>query len=134
MRNLIRSPLTWLVVAEVVVVGALIVVAWNVIGAVARPAMASPSLGLPAATDDSSPPPDFPETGTPGLRGPLPGLNLNSAFWRQRLQQLNRDQAGFQQLEWRVVHAAMDAIRRYVETVVLPSLRQAERAGGGVVP
>ena len=134
MRTLIRSPLTWLVVAELVVVGALIVVAWAVIGAAARPALASPALGQPVATDDSSPLPEFPETGTPGLRGPLPGLNLNSAFWRERLQQLNRDQAAFERLEWQVVHAAMDALARYVETVVLPAIHQAEHAGGVVVP
>jgi len=130
MRTLIRSPLTWLVVAELVVVVALIVVAWTVIGAAARPALASPSLGQPVATDDSSPLPQFPETGTPGLRGPLPGLNLNSVFWRERLQQLNRDQAAFERLEWQVIHAAMDAMHRYLETVVLPSIRAAE----GVVP
>ena len=130
MRTLIRSPLTWLVVAELVVVGALIVAAWTVIGAAARPALASPSLGQPVATDDSSPLPQFPETGTPGLRGPLPGLNLNSVFWRERLQQLNRDQAAFERLEWQVIHAAMDAMHRYLETVVLPSIRAAE----GVVP
>jgi len=134
MRTLIRSPLTWLVVAELVVVGALTVAAWTVIGAAARPALASPSLGQPVATDDSSPLPEFPETGTPGLHGPLPGLNLNSAFWRERLQQLNRDQAAFERLEWQVVHAAMDALGRYVETVVLPAIQQAEHAGGVVVP
>ena len=33
MRNLIRSPLTWMVVAELIVVAALIVVVWKVIGA-----------------------------------------------------------------------------------------------------
>src|SRR6266852_2705173 len=35
MRNLIRSPLTWLVVAEFVVVSALVVLAWSVAGAAA---------------------------------------------------------------------------------------------------
>ena len=134
MRTLIRSPLTWLVVTELVVVIALVVVAWTVIGAAARPALASTPLGQPVTTDESSPLPEFPETGTPGLRGPLPGLNLNSAFWRERLQQLNRDQAAFERLEWQVVHAAMDALGRYVETVVLPAIQQAEHAGGVMVP
>ena len=133
MRNLIRSPLAWLVVAEFVVVGALLVVAWNVIGAAVHPAIASPTLSLPSATSDASPLPDLPETGRPGLRGPLPGLNLDSTFWRLRLQQLNSDQAAFQQLEWRIIHSAMDAVRRYLETVVLPAVRQAEHPGGGPV-
>ena len=131
MRNLIRTPLTWLVLAEFAVVGALMVVTWNVVGSAARGGLAAPQSAAPApATDDPSPLPDIPEPSRPGLRGPLPGLNLDSAFWRQRLQELNRDQALFVELEWRVVHASMDAIHRYLETVVLPSIRAAE----GVVP
>jgi hypothetical protein len=131
MRNLIRTPLTWLVVAEFVVVGALLVVAWNVAGGVARAGFGSPSLSLPnGASDVASPLPDIPEPGRPGIRGPLPGLNLDSEFWRQRLADLNRDQVLFVQLEWRVVHAAMDAVHRYLETVVMPAVRAAE----GVVP
>lgn len=127
MRNLIRTPLTWLVVAEFVVVGALMVFAWNVVGGAARAAAGGPALSLPAAAGDAaSPLPDIPETGRPGTRGPLPGLNLDSAFWRQRLAQLNNDQALFVQLEWRIVHAAMDAIQRYLETVVMPAIRAAE--------
>lgn len=130
MRNLIRTPLTWLVVAEFVVVGALMVFAWNVAGGAARAAAGGPPLSLPAAAGDAgnavSPLPDIPELGKPGMRGPLPGLNLDSAFWRNRLAQLNHDQALFVQLEWRIVHAAMDAIQRYLETVVLPAIRAAE--------
>ena len=60
----------------------------------------------------------------------MPGLNLNSRFWRTRLAQLNRDQALFIELEWRLVHSAMDAARRYLETVVLPAIQHAEQAGG----
>jgi hypothetical protein len=37
MRNLIRSPLTWVVAAEIVVVTTLLVVAWNVVAGAARP-------------------------------------------------------------------------------------------------
>jgi len=32
-----------------------------------------------------------------------------------------------EQIEWRVVHNAMNVIRRYLETVVLPSIKHAER-------
>ncbi len=60
----------------------------------------------------------------------LPGLNLSSAFWRARLGQLNRDQVFFEQLEWRIIHSAMDAVNRYLETVVLPSIAGAERRPG----
>ena len=129
MRNLIRSPLTWLVVAEMVVAGALIVVAWTVAGNAARAMSSASSAMLPAqATDAPSPLPDLPDIGAPGPHGPLPGLNLDSRFWRERLAQLNRDQILFVQLEWRVIHAAMDAAQRYVDTIVLPAVRAAEGA------
>jgi hypothetical protein len=135
MRNLIRSPLTWLVVAEFVVVGALVVLAWSVVGAAGRPALASPALQLPETTPGpSSPLPDIAGVARPGLRGPLPGLNLESAFWRVRLAELNREQVILEQLEWRIVHTAIEALKRYLETVVLPAIQRAEHAGGGLVP
>ena len=134
MRNLIRSPLTWLVAAEFVVVGALMIVAWNVVASAARPALASPSLQLPESRGSQSSLPDVAGVSRPGLRGPLPGLNLESAFWRVRLAELNREQVFLEQLEWRIVHAAMEALKRYLETVVLPSIQHAEHAGGGLVP
>jgi hypothetical protein len=124
MRNLIRSPLTWIVSAEIVVVGVLVVLAWSVVAGAARPVLLSPTITLPDATAGDTFP-GFPDlSGTPS-RGPQPGLNLNSAFWRDRLVELNRDQVLLQRLEWRIVHGAMDAAKRYVETVVLPAVRRA---------
>jgi hypothetical protein len=61
-----------------------------------------------------------------GAQGPLPELNVSSGFWRRELAELNRDQAAFAQLEWRIVHAGMVAARDYVEGVVLPAIRRAE--------
>jgi hypothetical protein len=60
----------------------------------------------------------------------LPGLNLDSWFWRQRLAEINREQVVLEQLEWRIVHSAMATLKQYLETVVLPSVRRAEHAGG----
>jgi hypothetical protein len=57
----------------------------------------------------------------------LPGLNLDTVFWRNHLSQLNREQVILEQIEWRIVHNAMNVMRRYLETVVLPSITQAER-------
>lgn len=131
MRKLIRSPLTWMVAAEVAVVGALAVVAWNVVVSAARPAVASSALAPADATaDPSAPLPEVPINGPRGF-GPLPGLNLDSGFWRERLTQLNRDQVDLEQLEWRVVHSALDAATHYVESVVLPAIQRAEQEGGG---
>jgi hypothetical protein len=134
MRKLIRSPLTWMVTAELVVVAFLVVFAWSVITNASRPVVVSPAIELPGGSaDDSSALPEFPGAG-PALRGPIPGLNLNSAFWRARLAGLNREQVVLAQLEWRLVHGAMDAMKRYVETVVLPAVRRAEHAEGSSFP
>src|SRR5258708_28873624 len=51
MRNLIRQPLTWMVIAECVVVALLIVVVWNVVAAAAtqHPA-ATPAQAINSVT------------------------------------------------------------------------------------
>ncbi len=130
MRTFIRSPLTWLVLAEMVVVGALLVLAWNLVGSSLRPVASAPIQAVQpeATTDDTSPLPDFPGLTGAGSRGPLPGLNLDSAFWRERLVALNRDQVLMAQLEWRLVHAAMSAAESYVKDVVLPAIQRAEKS------
>lgn len=129
MRKLLRQPLTWMVIAECVVVTLLIIVVWNVVAAAAvqRPGGAPvQAADAPAATAT----PLVPELAAAGPATPiqLPGLNLDARFWRLRLNQLNRDQVFFEQLEWRILHNAMDAAQGYLETVVLPSITRAERA------
>ena len=135
MRNLIRSPLTWMVVVEFIIVASLAVVAWNVVASAIRPSFASP-MTLPgdAGAQTPSPLPDLPSIAAGSTRGPLPGLNLDGGFWRTRLAQLNREQTQLAQLEWRVVHTAMDTARHYLETVVLPAVQRAEHAGAQSVP
>jgi hypothetical protein len=132
MRRLIRNPLTWMVLAEVVVVCALVIVAWSSLSSMVRPGLVSPSppaVGAASQDNASSPSPDLPEVAKTSKQGPLPGLNVDPAFWRSRLDLLNRDQVFFEQLEWRIVHSAMDTAQRYVDTVVLPSVRRAEGSG-----
>jgi hypothetical protein len=105
--------------------------AWSAIAQAARPATGSSGLnvGAPAAGDAASPIPSLPAVNKPGSNVVRPGLNVDPAFWLNRLQGLNRDQVYFEQLEWRLVHTGMDAAQRYLETVVLPSVRNAERSG-----
>lgn len=135
MPGLIRSPLTWFVAAELVVVAALVGVAWSVIASANRPV--SPAVAdVPLATDDpSSDLPEIPQSSTPAARGPLPGLATDPSFWRDRLGQLNTDQVYLEELEWQIIHGAQAAAERYVETVVLPAIRRAEmqatEPGGG---
>ena len=131
MGRLVRAPLTWMIGAECVVVGTLLLVAWHVIAGVAAPSPATPLI-FPAVeaspADTALPAVGAPSSG-PNTRGPLPGLNVGIAFWRLRLASLNRDQAEFEAMEWNITHAVMEAARNYLETVVLPAVRHAE--GGG---
>ena len=131
MRNVIRSPLTWLEAAEIVVVTAIVAVAWTV-AASASHASASQSIAeAPQATDDpGSSVPGLPQPNNRAGRGPLPGLAVDPSFWRERLGNLNVDQVYLEQLEWQVVRSAEDAVNRYLETVVLPAISRAEHAGG----
>lgn len=136
-RSLARKPLTWMVIAELVVVIALILVAWSMVASAVKPGLALSSLpaggasaGDPGADAAASPLPDLTAGVQPAERGPAVALNVGSAFWRSRLEALNHDQVGFEQLEWNFTRTALDAARRYLETVVLPSIQSAERPGG----
>lgn len=125
MRNFIRQPLTWMVIAECIVMAVLMVLVWNLVASAAsqRPG-AAPLQAIESPTQSSST--LLPEVSTSPARAQLPGLNLDAGFWRIRLSQLNRDQVFLEQLEWRVVHEAMNTTQRYLETVVLPSIARAE--------
>jgi len=129
MRNLLRRPLTWMVIGECIVVAVLVLLVWSLVASAAtrHPGIAQVQTAeSPAGAATPSPDLSAPKSKT---RPQLPGLNLDSGFWRTRLGQLNRDQVTFEQLEWRIVHNAMDVMRRYLETVVLPAISHAERAG-----
>jgi hypothetical protein len=127
MRRLVRAPLTWMVVVECAVVGALILVAWHALGGAVAQGAAAPLFPPAAASPASSPlrGAGAPAPG-PATRGPAPGLNVGIGFWRLRLGSLNRDEAAFEALEWRITHAVMEAARDYLQTVVLPAVRVAE--------
>lgn len=132
-RSLVRKPLTWMVIAELVVVIALILVAWSMVASALKPGLALPSVTAGGdATGDAaaSPLPDLTAGVQPAERGPAAALNVGSAFWRSRLEALNHDQVGFEQLEWNLTRTALDAARRYLESVVLPSIQSAEHPGG----
>jgi hypothetical protein len=132
MRNLLRKPLPWMVLAECAIVAALLLVAWHLI--------ANPPVVDSRAPAEVASPGESGDAGVPVVPGPagqsepqalpsLPGLNFEASFWRVRLAELNRGQAAFEALEWKLVHSAMNAARRYVESVVLPAVTRAERRG-----
>jgi hypothetical protein len=128
MRNLLRKPLTWMVLAEFAVVAALFMVAWHLLATMQVQGFPSPPAvsPLPQAGDPTGPVASAVTT-PPEPLPLLPGLNVDAAFWRTRLAELNRGEAEFEVLEWRLVHSAMDAAHRYVQSVVIPSITQAER-------
>jgi hypothetical protein len=131
MRNLIRKPLTWMILAECAVVAALTLLAWHLLAAPPdQQAAATPGVSTPASPDATAPAsPEVPGSAK-SIARQLPGLNVDPGFWRVRLVELNRDEAAFELLEWRIVHSAMDTTQRYVESVVLPAVLRAERPGG----
>src|SRR4029077_6650232 len=130
MRNLFRKPLPWMVLAECAVVAALAMVAWHMIaGPPVRAKAAPPSASTPLATPDDGGQvsPDLASPSKPQASPAPPGLNVDAAFWRLRLAELNRGEAEFEALEWRIVHSAMATARRYIQTVVMPAITSAER-------
>ena len=131
MRHLLRKPLTWMVVAEVIVVAGLAAVSWQLI--VAQRASAMPPLVLRVTSPEPDGTPHIPADAlappSPATIPLLPGLNVDPRFWQQRLQQLNGAQAQFEALEWRLVTSAVDSMERYLKTVVLPSVERAENPG-----
>jgi hypothetical protein len=130
MRSLLRKPLLWMVVAEFAIVAALVVVAWQLVAVTqTQAAPVLPSAPLPAADAGTATGPVSVNVPTQAsVHGPPPGLNVGAGFWRSRLADLNRSEAAFELLEWKLVHSAMDTIHRYLEAVVLPSIVRAEHA------
>ena len=130
MRNLIRKPLIWMILAECAVVAALTLLAWHMLAAPpAQQAAAPPGISASVSPDATAPASPAVPAPANAIARQLPGLNVDPGFWRVRLAELNRDEAAFEQLEWRIVHSAMDTTQRYVESVVLPSVLRAERPG-----
>jgi|SRR5665213_2084804 len=129
MLNLLRKPLAWMVLAECAVVMALVLVAWHMVANASLPAVVLAPMASPSAPGDATDPVPADVAAQPKAPAPplLPGLNVDPNFWRLRLAELNDGEKSFEVLEWRLVHAAMEAAHRYLETVVLPAVARAER-------
>ena len=128
MRTFLRQPLTWMILAECIVVALLVLLVWSLVASAATQHPVTTQLQTAdSSADSSTPSPDVLGMTRSTARPELPGLNLDAGFWRVRLGQLNRDQVTVEQLEWHLVHNAMDTMHRYLETVVLPSIIRAER-------
>ena len=147
-RLLFRPPLVYVTIAECILVGAILALSWHLWNG-RQPSTASPSqaavsrhAGRPATATSSqpsrlpapagpsatpsSPPP--PAAGAPQA-GPTPGTRTDSAFVSRQMSELNRVEATFEDLEWRMTKALADGIQSYVERVVLPSIDRSEHGG-----
>lgn len=128
MQRLIRRPITWMIAAEVCVVAVLVIVTWQLLASAHGSDL--PALILPAASPlsdaQASIPPDALTPPSPTALPLLPGLNVDPAFWQRRLEGLNGAEAQFEALEWRLVGSALDSMQRYIDSVVIPSVRRAE--------
>jgi len=129
MRNLLRKPLPWMVVSECAIVAALAMVAWHMVASPPASSVSDAKIAVPTAQarEPVTHGPTVVREAPPPVQPLLPGLNLTPGFWKLRLAELNRGERLFEQLEWRIVHSAMEAARHYVKSVVLPALAQAER-------
>lgn len=139
LATLIRPPLVWFAAAETALIATLGVITWHVWidrvapGATAsgRQAAAGPPASTPAPPRGRRPPPAqaaAPASPSPlPAVGPTPGIRTDADFLARQLGELNRVEATFEDLEWRVTKAVADAIQRYIQAVVLPSIDRSER-------
>jgi hypothetical protein len=136
LQTLFRPPLVWLVAIELLLLLATGVVVWHVWQVRQIPAQAalapfepaprsSPGPGLGPAL--RPPRPSTAPSASPSGLGPTPGIRTDPEFLSRQMNELNRVEATFEDLEWRVTRAMVDAIQNYVKRVVLPSIERAEQ-------
>ena len=122
-----RSVLVLLVAGELAVVGGLAAVAWHVWQQDQALNPGGPPVSMPAL---SSPRPSPSATMTVPVgptAAPTPGLRTDPAFLDQVTIDINREEVALEQLEWQIIHGAMDAVRAYIQKVVLPAVSRAQR-------
>src|SRR5438270_10765075 len=128
-----RQPLFWIVLGGVVVLLALFAISWRVYQG-HRPA-ASADVPLPQA---AASPPAGAARSTPRVlpsprTSPAPAARRPAAFPID-LATLNRDQAALERAEAAVVTELIRSARAYLEGVVVPAVRRAERVSMVIAP
>ena len=130
-----RQVLGLLVAGELAVVGGLVAAAWQVWqenhapvgGGVAAPPAGTAPLGR--GQPGPSPAATVPTPLQPAAAA-TPGLRTDPLFLGQATQDINREEAALQQLEWRIVQGATEGMRTYIQRVVLPAIARAQRGAG----
>jgi len=136
-RLLFRPPLVWVTIAECILAAAAVALAWHIWQG-RHPGVPSPSQAAVSALTSQPPTsssPALPSTlpspapaGVAPQAGPTPGTRTDAAFLSRQIKELNRVEAAFEDLEWRMTKALADAIENYVERVVLPPIERFERS------
>src|SRR5579859_5394261 len=127
MRHLLRKPLTWMIVAECLVVAALMVVSWQLLAA--HPAASDIAVLVPQPSEapaSPAPPLQTANGPSPTKARQLPGLNVDPVFWGLKLSDVNQDEAALEKIEWQLTHAAQEAAHNYLQSVVIPAVQHAE--------
>lgn len=136
MKVRLRQPLFWIVAAEVVVMFVLLAVSWRVYLAHRPASSASPPMVAAAPAGTAAPrAPASPAPGTsasPAISKPA-ARPLPSGF-PVNLGRLNAEQGSLERLEEDLLGRLTNAMRAYVETVVLPEVRRAERESAAITP
>lgn len=136
-RLLFRPPLLWVTIAECLLLAAAVVLAWHIwqgrhpsVASPSQSAAAAPVSQLPASRSPALPStsPSPAPAGSAPQAGPTPGTRTDAAFLSRQMTELNRVEATFEDLEWRMTKALADAIQNYVERVVLPPIERSERS------
>jgi hypothetical protein len=117
----------WIVLVEIGVMFALLVVSWHVYLA-HRPAASASAVLPPAPASSPALSPGGTQSPTPRpTTSPTPTVLRTPAAFPIDMGQLNRDQAALERSENGLLVAIVRASRDYLERVVLPAVRRAER-------
>jgi hypothetical protein len=128
--------MTWCVIAEVLIVIGLGAAGWRLLVSrqVTAPQAAAPAPPRPAPRQPPSPRPvvlPTPRAGStaaPPGAVPTPAAPTDPVFLSREMDELNRVEAAFEKVEWRITSAVAGAIEYYLQHVVLPSIERSERA------
>ena len=130
MRRLKSSPLTWMLIGEVALLAACAVLAWHVYeertGAGPPTAVLPAPLLSPSPRATPRPAPAARATPSPVAHAtPAPAPSSRGPDLAALLRQLNGDESAREQLEAGLVKALTEAMRAYLEQVVVPAVEKA---------
>lgn len=134
--SLLRKPFLLLVAGEVAVLSTLGYGAWHFLqsngGPPAQPASATASAPQVATHSSPNPVSGGPVPAVPAAPHPsaTPGYRTDPLFFNNQTWDMNREQSALEHAEWQIAHAIMTGAHRYIDDVILPAVRKAQRAAG----